>query len=462
MRYLLSALAPLALLTLPGCATGVAEPEMASVSGQALYRERIAAPPGARLEVVLEDISRADAPAERLGEVVIEQAGQPPYEFTIDYDPAQIQPAHEYRVRARLLEGDELLFVTDQVHPVITRGNPSSVTLLLRRVERAPAHPLGPLPATYTGSFPPCAGCREIGYHLNLLPDGAFFLRETDQDSERGSSDLVGRYLLSSDHQLLSLYGGREAPMRFSISARGTRLVVDRDGPPIESELDYSLHRQATLQQLEPRLFMGGMYRYLAGAGRFHHCLSGLDMPVATEAENALLEAAYLEAREQPGEAVRVSLDGRIVQRMPMEGPGPVFTLVPERFVGASPGLDCPPTPVRAELENSYWKLTLLESEGVQRAPSQREPHLVFDEEGRLAGSDGCNRVIGAYELDGASIGFSGLAATRMACLEGMAQAEQFRHALEKVSRYRIVGQLLEMLDAENKLIMRFEATAQE
>ncbi|TVS10305.1 MAG: hypothetical protein EA419_10990, partial [Wenzhouxiangella sp.] len=59
------------LLMLAGCATTTSDPEMAEVTGQVVYRERIAAPPNARLEVVLQDISRAGAPAVRLGEMVV-------------------------------------------------------------------------------------------------------------------------------------------------------------------------------------------------------------------------------------------------------------------------------------------------------------------------------------------------------------------------------------------------------
>ncbi|NBB84384.1 MAG: CBS domain-containing protein, partial [Alphaproteobacteria bacterium] len=64
----------------------------------------------------------------------------------------------------------------------------------------------------------------------------------------------------------------------------------------------------------------------------------------------------------------------------------PVWTLVPERFIGVRPGLDCP-EPVRlADLRNSYWRLTLLGESGIRRAQNQREAHLVFREDGRLTG----------------------------------------------------------------------------
>lgn len=456
MRHLTSLLA---LLVVAGCASTGNELGMAEVTGEVLYLERIAAPPNAKLEVVLEDISRPGMSAERLGKTILEDAGQPPYMFTIEYDPAQIDPRHTYRVAARLYKGDDLLYITDQVHQVITRGFPSSATLVLRRVQSPPAHPLGTLPATFSGTIP-CADCPGIDFHLNLLADGVYFLRETYQDRDNGSFDDIGRYLLSSDRDQLTLHGGREAPRRFALSTPDTLTLLDQDGAHIESELNYSLSRQPELQMLEPRVLMRGKYRYLADAGRFRECLTGLDMPVANEGDNRALEQAYLATREAPGEALLVSLEGRLIKRMPMEGPGPVWTLVPERFIGIWPKQTCP-EPIRlADLENTYWRLTLIDSTHVQRAPDQREPHLVFREDDRLAGSDGCNRLVGSYAVDGMSINLSGLATTRMACPEGMAQAERFRSVLEEVDRYRIVGRHLEMLDAAERLRLRFEATA--
>jgi copper homeostasis protein (lipoprotein) len=198
--------------------------------------------------------------------------------------------------------------------------------------EMADAHPLGTLPATFSGTLPYSP---EMDVHLNLMANGAYFLRE----SRSGESYFdIGRYLLSSDGQQLSLYGGREGPARYAISTPDTLIVMDPLGLP---KPDYRLSRQPNLQPLEPRLRMRGEYRYLAGAGRFRECLTGLDMPVAQEGDNRALEEAYVAQREAPGEALMVHVGGRIAQRMPMEGPGPVSILVPEQFNGVS-AYGCP------------------------------------------------------------------------------------------------------------------------
>ncbi len=121
------------LLLLAVCTATSAGPT-ATVRGEATYRERLAVPPGAQLEVVLQDVSRADAPAQAIGSVTLSDIGQPPYRFEIPYLPEHIVASHRYSVRARLTHQGQLLFTTDRTYPVITAGNPTEVQLLLKRV----------------------------------------------------------------------------------------------------------------------------------------------------------------------------------------------------------------------------------------------------------------------------------------------------------------------------------------
>lgn len=121
----------------------------AVVRGQASYRERIALPPDAVFEATLEDVSRPGAKAEVLGTVRLEKAGPVPIRFEIPYDPAKVDPRHSYAVRARILRGDRLLFTTDTVHPVLTRGAGREVELLLVR-SRAKVETQAPAPLEST------------------------------------------------------------------------------------------------------------------------------------------------------------------------------------------------------------------------------------------------------------------------------------------------------------------------
>jgi len=125
-----------AVLTLTAAATILlaGEPACAQVKGTASYRERMALPPDAVFEATLEDLSRTDARAEVIGRARIERPGNPPIAFEIPYDTSKISPRGRYAVRARILVGSGVLFITDQYYPVLSDGKGTEVTLMLRRL----------------------------------------------------------------------------------------------------------------------------------------------------------------------------------------------------------------------------------------------------------------------------------------------------------------------------------------
>lgn len=135
-----------ALLTLAGCgereaATHEEGSQMQQIRGQVLYRERMMLPPAAEVEVEFQDISRADALAETLATVILPTDGAPPYEFAIDYDPAQIDNRRRYALRAQISVNGRLLFSSDEYIDPFAEG---PVEIVVRRVPapvaaRAPA-----------------------------------------------------------------------------------------------------------------------------------------------------------------------------------------------------------------------------------------------------------------------------------------------------------------------------------
>ncbi len=145
----LTRLAPgLALLVAAGC-TGIAQPSARdaaapaagadAIQGTASYRERMALPPGSEFEAVLQDVSRADAPAMEIARATIADAPAPPIRFTIAYDPGQIDASHAYAVRAVIRNEGRLLFASDTATPVLTRGAGQFVDILLKRAAPPPA-----------------------------------------------------------------------------------------------------------------------------------------------------------------------------------------------------------------------------------------------------------------------------------------------------------------------------------
>jgi putative lipoprotein len=108
------------------------------ITGTVTYRNRSALPPTAVIEVTLADVSLADAPAKVISTQRIEAGGkQPPFVYELPYDPAQIDPRMTYSVGARITEGSELLFISDTVNPVLTRGAPmTDVDILVLAMSR--------------------------------------------------------------------------------------------------------------------------------------------------------------------------------------------------------------------------------------------------------------------------------------------------------------------------------------
>jgi len=368
-------------------------------------------------------------------------------------------------VRATITVDGRLLFTTDQIYPVLTQGNGQKVELLLRQTGSAQpgaAEPdlsmLGRLPASFSGDLP-CADCPGIRYRLNLFTDQSFFLstvyagRDSPAAYDIGSWDLAGR--------TVTLHGEHERPLMFRVIDPNTLRKLDLDGRDIESAHNYSLTRMGQFEAIEPHLTMRGMYRHLADAGSFTECLTRQQWPVAQEGDNAALERDYLNVRRDPGEELMVSIGGHVKLLPPMEGASRRSTLVVTHFTGVWPGETCGARFATSDLQNTYWKLTALNGKPIFVADQQREPSLTLhSDQLRVAGSGGCNRLMGSYEVNGKELHFGRLAGTMMACPAGMDTEKEFLATLPRVARWRIAGEHLQLYDASGTMLCRFEARA--
>lgn len=257
-----------------------------------------------------------------------------------------------------------------------------------------------------------------------------------------------------------------------------------------------------------------GVYSYQADSGRFQECKSGQTVPVLMEGDNALLENAYLASRSSPGAAMLAAVDGRIVER-PSADPVHAqqgkkeLSLRVERFVSLSSAATCavgkaatlgagnapepeaaaaaaaaplaaasqtaapaasavvttqPKAPaadqaVQPTLNNTYWKLLTLQGKAVPRL--DKEAHIILQAQGKLAGSGGCNRLMGTWKQDGTQLRISQVGRTRMACKGAAATTENaMLKVLEQVASWRMHGEQLELLDAKGKLLAQWQAVA--
>ena len=443
-----------------------------TITGKAFYSERIAAPPDGRFVAVLQDTSRADAPAIELGRIEKDNPGNPPYQFEIEYDAEAIKHNHTYTVRASLLSADgKLLFVTDMHTPVITRGAPKEVEIMMKRIARGPApvtssvgaHGLR-LPASFTGTLP-CADCAGISYHLDLWPDQTYHMRRVYlgvpdwQDGDQGGE--LGLWYADPATDNIILYGASEAPLLWQVKAPDRLRKTDMQGNPIESELNYDLTSDGQLTQTDLEgLFLLGEMTYMADTAMFKECVTGRSYPIAQERDYRALERAYLADADGPGEPLMVHIEGGLVMRSAMEGPDR-RSLVVDRFIQTRPPTGCVHQRAKSGLINTYWRLDEMHGESIKGLPDRREPHLVLQNESspRFRATAGCNWMSGPYERQGDRLAFGPAAGTKMACPAPLDRIESMlAQTLGAVREHRIAGNNLTFLDGEGEVIAIFTA----
>ena len=142
--------------------------------------------------------------------------------------------------------------------------------------------------------------------------------------------------------------------------------------------------------------------------------------------------------------------------------------LVVERFGGARPGESCSAegqipaaeeTRAEVPLENTHWTLTRVGDTGVDVGSAEREPHIVLHSTThRVSGAAGCNQLLGSYKLDDTDLTFGTMATSRMACPSAMQVERRFLAALRATRSARVRGDNLDLLDANGRLLARFQA----
>ena len=116
----------LSLVTLPlaACATLGPSEQPVSLTGQITYRERIALPPTAQIEIQLSDVSLMDAPSRTIAQQSFTADGrQVPFAFSLTVDQRPLDPRHSYAVSARITDASgRLMFITDTRNSVAFDG----------------------------------------------------------------------------------------------------------------------------------------------------------------------------------------------------------------------------------------------------------------------------------------------------------------------------------------------------
>jgi putative lipoprotein len=163
------------------------------ITGTVTYRERIALPPDASVQVRLDDASRPEMPPKLVAETTVPTAGkQVPIPFELPYRAADIVGSRRYVVRAKIVAGGKTLFSSKTPYPVITRGAPTKLEVLVQ--QGGGGLPARSKPAAGTGD----AGLEGVEWKLVELggapaverPEGqqAHFVLDAEKKSLSGST----------------------------------------------------------------------------------------------------------------------------------------------------------------------------------------------------------------------------------------------------------------------------------
>lgn len=117
-------------------------------------------------------------------------------------------------------------------------------------------------------------------------------------------------------------------------------------------------------------------------------------------------------------------------------------------------------SPATSEFLNTYWKLTALKENEITVGEKEREPHIIFNADNRISGSDGCNSIMGNYKLEGEKLTLGQVASTMMACAEGGENAHDFKKSLEEVATFSVHADQLELRNEKGLVLARFKAVA--
>lgn len=307
-------------------------------------------------------------------------------------------------------------------------------------------------PASFTGTLP-CADCPGIDYRLNVFADQSFFLQTDYRDRQPGRFYQLGRWQLHEQDTLVLL--SEQQNYRFAINDADRLTLLNQQGQIIDSDHNYQLQKNSRFKAIYPQLAMRGLYRSNADGSFFNECLTGQRWPVTTDADYPNLEKRYSEMQQQADEALLITANAALLADNHHGSKLQINT-----FTGVWPGETCGRPGYKENLLDTYWKLTRLQNQPVLVSDGQREPSLTLSSgnDPRVSGSDGCNRIIGSFQLKANKLKFSKMASTMMACDGGMDTAQRYHGMLEQVRFWRIQGQYLELFDKDSKLLARFQA----
>lgn len=452
-----------ALALLPACSLmpgHVPAPEAVAaetyVTGTATYRERMSAPNGSVLKVVLSDTSRADAPAIELADWSISlDEGGVPKKFTL-VPSAPFDPRMTYTVRATVTGPDgALLWTTDTSHRVAVEGDgtgaysvgeivmvkvaayspmveppPVEGAWILTAVAGSPAVGGAPLELHLgtDGIVSGYGGCNRYSGSFKVSRETLYFgpLAMTERACLEDASNAQESRIVSTLSGTVA-YGFNEAGELVLTGGDGTVLVAARAGAVLAGtawKID-ALGGTAVVAGHEPSITFtnDGQVNGSTGCNRFFGSYTQQGETLSFSGVG-MTKMACLQDGVMGQEIKFVSiLEGKASASLDTLGN---LVLMNEKGFGFIARPDAPVTAGDpAVLSGADWVVEDINRRGVI---DNSRLTLAFVSGERVSGTTGCNIFSGTYTVDGSKLTFGPLMTTRKACLAPALNAQEARY----------------------------------
>lgn len=181
----------------------------------------------------------------------------------------------------------------------------------------------------------PCADCEGIDTALFLEKDGSWVMNQRYQGAPQPTQFASwGKWARTADKLVLTDTNGE----KYYFRVKGENLeMLDRDGNPIESPLNYTLTPSRAALPVTP-MTMKGLYFYKADAAVFTDCATGKRFPVMN---NAQLERGFAAAQQGETKPVLLHVEGHFILQANPDSGAMQKTLVADNPGAFKPGADC-------------------------------------------------------------------------------------------------------------------------
>lgn len=426
------------------------------VTGSATYRERMTAPPGSVLKVVLADTSRAGAPAIELASwsASLDDGGVPKaFELSTD---AALDPRMTYTVRATIHDAEgTLLWTTDTAHRVpVTGDTPATydigeivMVMLAAYSPMVDAPPVegnwqivsvggtpaaGGKPLSLTlgtdGKVSGYSGCNQYGGSFKVARGSLYFSPLAMTEKACAEADVMQQEALIGAALSGSVgYRFNEDGRLVLAGADGTEIIAERAGPVLAGtswKVD-AMGGTAVVAGHEPEISFSadGKIGGTTGCNRFFGTYAQTGESV-TFSEVGMTKMACMADGVMAQEIKFVSiLDGAASATLDAEGN---LVLMNTSGVGftARPKAEIEPGDP-ARLQGAKWIVEDLNRGGVI---DNSRLTLEFGADGKVSGSTNCNTFSGSYTVDGSTLTLGPLAMTRRACMAPALSNQESRY----------------------------------